>query len=460
MTLWESGDPTVEGGEPAPAIDEPEAPDTWTIAELGEAIAEGLHDAFPDPIWMRGEISGLRPPNKTGHRYFDLIEPGAEPGAFPKAKVSVALFKNAKERVNATLAGAPAKAEIANGVEVRIRGRVDWWVAGGQLRVIMSDIDPTFTLGKIDEQRRLLLAKLLAEGLLERNGRLAVPLLPLRIGLVTSAGSAAHADFVKELATSGYAFEVVLADARVQGADAPRSVVAAITRVAAQQVDVIVVIRGGGAITDLAAFDHEDIARAIANAPVPVFTGIGHEIDHNVAGDVAHSDFKTPTATAADLVARVAAVEHHLAERQARLTHLVERRLTESTERLQTRTARIARAAQVAGTRAETHVNGIRDRILAAVPRHVRRTNAELDRCVESVRGLPVRHRQRATDRLDAAAARVTALDPARVLARGWSLTRTVDGRTVRDPSEVRSGDRLITTVAGGDLVSTVDADT
>ena len=460
MTLWEPGDPAVEGPDPDSTAGPTEPPvATWTVAEVGGAVAEGLRVAFPDEIWLRGEIRSLRAPNRSGHRYFDLVEPGAAPGEQPSAKVSIALFRGAKERVNAVLADAPGQTRIADGVEVRIRGKVDWWVAGGQLRVIMSGIDPVFTLGRLDEQRRLLLERLVAEGLLRRNANLDVPLLPLRIGLVTSAGSAAHADFMHELTSSGYAFEVVLADARVQGADAPGSVVAAIARVAAQGVDVIAVVRGGGATTDLAAFDHEDIARAIAMAPVPVFTGIGHEIDRNVAGEVAHTDFKTPTATAAALVARVAEVEQALLERRARIVQLADRRMAEASERLEGRTRRIARAAQVAGSRADAHLDGVRDRLASAAPRRVQRIADHLERRKATMDGTAPRHLRRAVERLDATEARVRAYDPARVLARGWSLTRTADGRLVRDPSAVAPGDTLITTLAGGRLTSTVELD-
>jgi exodeoxyribonuclease VII large subunit len=460
MTLWEPGDPDVEGPKRGPTDEPTEPPDvTWTVAEVGDAVAAGLRAAFPDEIWLRGEIRSLRAPNRSGHRYFDLVEPGAAPGDQPSAKVSVALYRSAKERVNAVLADAPGQTRIADGVEVRIRGRVDWWVAGGQLRVVMSGIDPVFTLGRLDEQRRLLLELLVAEGLLRRNATLVVPVLPLRIGLVTSAGSAAHADFVHELAASGYAFDVVLADARVQGADAPGSVVAAIERVTALGVDVIAVVRGGGATTDLAAFDHELIARAIALAPVPVFTGIGHEIDRNVAGEVAHTDFKTPTATAAALVARIAEVEQALDERRVRITQSADRRMAEAAERLEGRTRRIARAAQVAGSRADAHLNGLRDRLTTAAPRRLQRVAEHLEQRKHVLDGVAPRHLRRATERLDATEARVHAYDPARVLARGWSLTRAADGHLVRDPSEVAAGDTLITTLAGGQVTSTVESD-
>ena len=468
MTLWEPGDPAVEGGTPRAgdvagddAATEPDSPEvTWTVAELGTAISGALGDAFADELWLRGEIRSLRSPNRSGHRYFDLVEPGAEPGAQPTAKLSITLFRSARERVNATLNQASGTTRIADGVEVRIRGRVDWWVAGGQLRLVMTGIDPVFTLGRLDEQRRLLLATLAEEGLLRRNAEHAVPVLPLRVGLVTSAGSAAHADFVHELEASGYAFDVRLADARVQGLDAPASVVAAIGRVVEQDVDVIAVVRGGGATTDLAAFDHESIARAIALAPVPVFTGIGHEIDRNVAGEVAHTDFKTPTATAAALVAQVAEAEAALDAAQLAIVSLAQRRLRESADRLEVRAQRTARSAQVASLRAQAGLDVVAARLGRAVPRRLVVAGEALDRRAHAAAQSAPRRLSRAAERLDDAEARVRAYDPAHVLARGWSLTRTEDGRLVTDLDHLPVGARLHTTVAAGTITSTVDSTT
>lgn len=462
MSLWEAGDPAIEGGtDPAaaselPAVPEPADP-TWTVAELGAALSKTLKRGFPDEVWLRGEIRSLRAPSRTGHRYFDLVEPGAAPGEQPDAKISITLFRQARDRVNATLQQASGSTRIADGVEVRIRGRVDWWIGGGQLRVVMSGIDPVFTLGRLDEQRRLLVATLVEEGLLRRNAQLDVPPLPLRIGLVTSAGSAAHADFVHELDASGYAFDVILADARVQGLDAPASVVAGIARVIEQQVDVIAIVRGGGATTDLAAFDHESIARTIALAPVPVFTGIGHEIDRNVAGEVAHTDFKTPTATAAALVAKVTEAEHALADMATAVVHLARQQLDRREQRLEEQSRHLARAAQVAGARADRGLDVIAARLHLAAPRRLVTAEAALDRRAHSIERTAPRHVTRASERLDDIAARVRAYDPQRILARGWSMTR-VNGALVTDVTDLEVGARLETTVAGGRIASTVDA--
>ncbi len=406
---------------------------TWTVAELGRVIATALKSSIPGDIWLTGEIRNLRKPNRTGHRYFELAEPGAAPGEQPKAKISITLFRNDRVSVETRL-GTPFD-DLADGIEIRLLGRVDWWIGGGQLRVVMSDIDPAFTLGRLDEQRRQLLEALRAEGLLDKNARVVMPPLPLRVGLVTSAGSAAHADFVDELIHSGYPFDIDLADARVQGADATRGIVDAVERLISRSVDVIAIVRGGGSTTDLAAFDHGDIARAIANSPVPVFTGIGHEIDRSVADEVAHTSAKTPTAAAAAIVDIVATTETALLARRARLEIIVQRRLGNATTELATIARRVARATQVTVNVADNSINGTAQRVSRSAAR-----------CM-----------QRETEHLESRRVRVRSLDPARSLARGWSYTKTEDGILIKSTESIVAGTRIVTTVAGGRLTSTVN---
>src|SRR5690606_19126440 len=166
------------------------------------------------------------------------------------------------------------------------RGRITFYERGGRLQLQMSDIDPDFTLGRLAADRERVLRQLAAEGLLDREARLPRPLLPMRLGLVTSAGSAAEHDLLDELRASGIGFTVVPADVRVQGARPPTSVPRGLRAVAARGVVLVLLVRGGGAATDLAAFDGEVIARAIAELEVPVLTGIGHDIDRSVADEV------------------------------------------------------------------------------------------------------------------------------------------------------------------------------
>ena len=469
MTLWDAGDPL--GERPADPVES-----TWSVIELGRAITKSLRSAIPGQFWLRGEIRSLRAPNRTGHRFFDLVQPGAAPGELPKAKISVTLFRDDRVQVESRLG--TAFEELSDGIEIRILGRVDFWTGGGQLRVVMSDIDPSFTLGQLDAQRRELMAALSREGLLDRNGSLAMPYLPLRVGLVTSAGSAAHADFVHELTHSGYAFEVELVDARVQGTDATASVVHALGRLAERGVDVIAVVRGGGSTTDLAAFDHGNIARAIALAPVPVFTGIGHEIDRSVADEVAHTSAKTPTAAAQAIISYVATVDADLVDRRRLLETRSARRLDDARSRLAAVSTRVARSSRVATARAEASLgvvaqratraarvatrraNGALDadarRLQSAATRRVTSASSDLDQRVRQLVATSPRLLSVATERIEARSARVRALDPERTLARGWSITTTANGRLIKNAADLTPGDRITTTVLRGRINSTV----
>lgn len=425
MSLWQGATPTE--GTDAP---------TWTVAELGEALSMALTDRFPTRVWVQGEIRNLKNPNPKGHRYFDLVEAPPEPGARPTATLSIALFNEARMRVNAKLREAGGAARMSDGVQIRIRARVNWWVGTGQLRLIMDDIDPVFTIGVLEAERAKLLAKLAQEGLLDMNSRRRLPALPLRVALVTSYGSAAHADALHELESSGYRFQVTTIDARVQGRDAPASVARALAAAADYDVDVVLLVRGGGARTDLVAFDSEQVARAIATCSLPVFCGVGHEVDRSVADEVAHTSAKTPTACAAELVSLVQATD----------------------QGLQRSMANLARHAQATLLRASSRMDRAALRTHNASERRLRDARAGQSALIRRLITAPSRQLSLAGSRLDHAQQTVTLADPARLLARGWSITRTLDGTAVRDPADAPPGTVVVTTVAGGSIKSRVES--
>ena len=411
--------------------DAPDAADpTFTVGGLGAAVKAALTAGLPDVVWVRGEVSRVSP-SAAGHVYFDLVE--KEAGArSPAAVLSVALFKGARTGVDRDLAAAGLRLEA--GVELRIRGRVDFYVPNGRLQIIMNGVDPVFTVGQMAADRTRLLETLTREGVLRENATRPFPLVPLRVGLITSADSAAHHDFVHELEQSGYAFAVTLVDARVQGPTAVSEVAAALRRLAAVDLDVVVVARGGGARTDLLAFDAEEVARAIVAMPVPVVTGIGHEIDRSVADEVAHTAAKTPTAAARILVDAVAEFDAVLAEVSVRVAH---------------------RATTACGY-ASRHLAGLAGRVRHAGPRVLRAAA----RRVEGHERVVVVSGRRATRdarrTIDAAEARVRALDPRRVLERGYSVTRTAEGRVVRSAAGLAVGTELVTEVVDGTVTSRV----
>jgi exodeoxyribonuclease VII large subunit len=450
---------------------------TFSVGELSDAIGHAVRATFRDEVWVRGEIHDLSRP-ASGHVYLTLVEE-REDGS--RAQLSVMLSAANKVAVNRALTRAGGGVRMVDGTEVRIRGRLDWYGPRGQLQLRMTAIDPAYTLGQLEVARAQLLARLREEGLLDRQPALALPLVPLRVGLVTSRGSAAEADFLDELRRSGLAFQVLSVDVRVQGAGAPRSVARGIASAAGRACDVIAVVRGGGARTDLAAFDDELVARAIARCPVPVITGVGHETDRSVADDVAHRSEKTPTACAQLLVARVSdhlgrvqeawdvitrLAQRDLAAHDAALRHHtrraargVETCLTAADQRLAALAERMRRAGVLATARSEQRLGRDLGRLRGATRVQVRDATAAIDGAERRLVLRAPRALAEAERALDGLEAQVRALDPQRALARGWSITTTTDGRVIRSHRDVAAGDALITRLAEGEVRSTVDGD-
>ena len=406
---------------------------TLSVEELSHLLKDGLATLFPEDLWVEGQVSNFHDA-RSGHAYFDLVEPSAVPGRAVAAKLSVALFKGARIGVDHTLAAAGELA-LANDLQLRIRARLDFYPPSGRLQLIMNGVDPAFTLGRLAAERERLLHALADEGLLRANRANPIPVPPLRVGLVTSIGSAAHADFSEEISRSGFPFTVLERDARVQGDGSAVDLAEALHMVATHQPDVIALIRGGGSATDLAAFDAEVLARTIATLDVAVVTGIGHEVDRAVADEVAHTAFKTPTACAVAIVGQVAAFADAVADLQESIAQRAGASTARSTDLLDDLAQRTARSATAVLDRRA-------DRLDDKVKRLRRSPLATLDRQAERLAGI--------TNNL-------RALDPARILARGWSITRLADGTLVRSVTDTAVGDTLVTHVAGGTVTSTVD---
>lgn len=447
--------------------------ETYTVGDLAAAVARALTRAFPEEVWVQGEIRDLSRAS-SGHVYFTLIDPAESEGA--PAALPVTLFESDKVAVNRVLARSGA-VRMTDGVDVRIRGRITHYPARGTVQLRMTWIDTDFTLGKLAADRDRLVKSLSERGLLEKNSSIPVPLVPLRVGLVTSRGSAAAADFLDELSRTGYAWDVLLFDARVQGTDAAGDVVRGLRVMADRHVDVVALVRGGGAQTDLAAFDQEAVAVAIANCPLPVLTGIGHETDVSVA-DLLARNYKTPTACAAGLVERVERFVRRVDDIGGATHKAVATRLRLAGSDLDGSVKRIARSALAVGlresqrlldaaqridrgSRGRLHreglaISGIRRRIHRAGSRQLVAVGNDVDELTTLLKATAHRASGRATNRLDEIEHRLALLDPAQLLAKGWSITRGDDGRLVTDPADVAVGTKLVTTVAGGVIKSVV----
>lgn len=450
---------------------------TFSVAEFGQLVSDVLSHTFPHDVWIQGEVRDMVRAN-SGHVYFTLVDANPEPGRSPDAALSVVLFDSTKRTVNAQLKRSGGTMRIDDGVSVRIRGVPDFYAPQGRLSLRMAGIDPAYTLGQMAASRERLLRLLADEGILAANRDRPLPLVPLRIGLVTAAGSAAAADFLDELAGSGVAFDVRLSSTIVQGTGAPARIAAAIGTCERLDLDVIAVVRGGGARTDLAAFDDELVARAIAGCTTPVLTGIGHEVDTAVADEVAHLALKTPTACAAHLVGLALAAEGRTAGLWRAIAAAAAARLSHADGRLTEAAADAGRAATTALRDADHRTAGsarrVRDLTVTQLERSRHRLSGHLASArllsrhrLDTAAGLVGRHRDElaraaherlatADHRLDQADLQRRLLDPAKVLARGWSITTTADGAVVRSVTDVAAGNTLATRLADGTITSTV----
>ncbi len=423
---------------------------TYSVGELGDAINDTLRRGFSDGVWVRGEITGWS--DRGQHAYFTLVDDGEKQ---TKAVVNVQFFANARMRLRPMLQ--KNRLRLADGMNVRVFGYLDYYAPNGRIGLKMTGIDPKYTLGDIAQSRDEVLRRLVAEGLLDANKQRPLSSIPLRVGVITSVGTAAWHDFRDELQRSAMGFALTVIDTRVQGDIAERSITGAIATLSRRaDLDAIVLIRGGGARNELAVFDAESIASAIAASPVPVLTGLGHEVDRSVADDVAHSALKTPTACAGELIARAArycadseaAFEAIL--RQSRLT------LGAATTDLSDLAHRIARRTHAAVERADERLTMRVHTLARTAPAVLATADQRVDDARQRLDSRTATVIERATSRLDVSAARVGALDPAVQLARGWSITRRLDGSIVRSVDELAPHDTLTTALADGTVTSTV----
>ena len=429
---------------------------TLTVSELGIVVRAALEAAMPYGVWVEGEISGINR-SRNGHVYFELTEPSATPGAAPIATVPVVLFRDNRDRVNRLLKRHGDPIRMSDGVRIRIQGVVDYYPPQGRIQFRMSAIDPTYTLGRMAAERDALMAALSADGLLRANARHPVAAVPMRVGVVTSIGSAAHADITTVFTRSELAFTLVEVDTPVQGQGAEHGVAAAIAAAAGAGVDVIIVARGGGSKTDLATFDHEVVARAIAAVGVPVITGVGHDIDRSVADEVAHTATTTPTAAAQLVVARVAEWLGRLAECERGVVNGGRRAIERAEHRVELARRGVIASGLGAADRADERLAHDSQRLSRAARRADQRARVQLDLAVARI-DVARRHAlRRAEDRIEVVEARVRALDPAVALARGWSITRTADGAIVRSVAQLTPGSVVTTRVADGTATSTID---
>lgn len=278
-----------------------------TLCELQLSIKGALSEKFPLAVWVTAEIADLKV-NYSGHCYIELIEKG-DRNTTPKAQSRAVIWRSSFAMISSHFRSQTGQ-ELGAGLKVLIKVLVNYHEIYG-LSLQITDIDPTYTLGDAERQRQMTIEQLKKDGVWDMNRELPMPNLLQRIAVVSSANAAGYQDFCQEIARSGYYFSLTLFDAFMQGAGAEESIISALEQVANsdEQFDAVVIIRGGGSTTDLQCFDGYRIASHVAQFPVPIISGIGHDKDVSVVDMVAAQSLKTPTAVATMLTERMS--QHH-----------------------------------------------------------------------------------------------------------------------------------------------------
>lgn len=317
-----------------------------TLSELQRRIGEAVESALPLPVWVVAEISEMKV-NSSGHCYLELIEKGEgsrSTAAVAQARavmwrqdyqiLSVMFFRQTGERLQA-------------GMKVLVRVMVNHHPLYG-LSLRITDIDATYTIGESERQRQQTISQLKADGVWDMNRMVAMPRPVQRIAVVASGSSAGYRDFINELRAGGYAFSVELFEAVVQGEAAEAAMVDALEQIATREeaFDVVVIIRGGGSVSDLKCFDSYLLSSVVAQFPLPVLTGIGHDKDTSVVDMVAHTPLKTPTAVAGWLVEQMATEWALIGEYTKRLAEYARNVVAVSRLRVERRDVLKARAEQ------------------------------------------------------------------------------------------------------------------
>ena len=405
-----------------------------SLYDFNALVRRSLEQCLPDEYWVQAELSEVRVNPATGHCYVEFVQKDPRSNNLI-AKARGVIWSNIFHLLRSYFEESTGQAFTA-GIKVLVQVTASFHELYGY-SLTVQDIDPTYTLGDMARRRREILAQLAAEGVLTLNKELPMPVLPQRIAVISSPSAAGYGDFRHQLEHNphGYYFQVELFPSIMQGERTEKSMLAALDRInqRLEDFDVVVIIRGGGATSDLSCFDTYLLAAACAQFPLPILTGIGHERDDTVLDSVAHTRVKTPTAAAEYLIARMDEAADRLQQIANHIYNGISIRLQRERSRLQLCRQRIPTSSVRRLSEARMQLAGVRK---------------DLHRAVNA---LFIRQRHR----LELLQQRIADASPQKQLARGYSITLK-DGRAVKDASALQPGDVLTTRVHKGEIQSIV----
>ena len=405
----------------------------FSLLELNRLVRATIEDTLCEQYWLEAEIGQIGENN--GHCYLEFIQK-VEGHNTPVARAKAKCWRNVWGSVRPYFEHTTGQT-LTLGMKVLVLVHPDFHEAFG-FSWIVDDIDPRFTLGDMARRRQEIIRQLKAEGVFDLNRELPLPLFTQRIAVISSSTAAGYGDFCRQLEenTRGFRFSVTLYESLMQGEGVERSIISALDKINAHidDYDCVVIIRGGGATSDMSGFDSLLLAENVANFPLPVITGIGHDRDECILDMVSHTRVKTPTAAAAFLIDRLEQIARRIDDAADRITSYVQHRMEIEKMRLSRAAERIPILFSLVKSKQENKLETLNQRITSAVQRLIDR-------------------RRHALDILEQ---RTKSLDPTLLLQRGYSIT-LVNGHALRSPSAVKPGDIIVTRLADGTVKSTVN---
>lgn len=405
-------------------------------------------------VWVHGVITQISEKPKVVYMSIADFEEGS---VIPQATVSLSCFAAKFAAIKAKIASFDNPFEIKPQIKVQLLIRAEVYVPYGKLQAQILDIDPVYTLGELALTKSAILKKLAMEGLLDKNKSVPLAEMPLRVGLITGEGTAAYRDFSTKLAESPFAFHIVPAFAKMQGNETESSVIEALETLRNDpELDVVCIVRGGGSKTDLTFFDSEALCRAVANYPIPVFTGIGHEIDRSLLDEVAYQACITPTDCAKHLIERAIESWEALIRATRNIAEGARNCLGEYKNELSTTGHQLQQILGRRFTQEKTTLAQIAVSLKKDMHFLFQSESGRIQRNEEGLRQGTRKIIEFEKAKFELNEQKVKAADPKQVLAKGYTLTLGANGKFIRNASELKPGDRITTRFRGGDVTSQV----
>ena len=425
-----------------------------TLYELNNIVRELIEYEMPDEYWVEAEISDCR--ERNGHCFMELIQKD-ERNATPIAKASARCWASKWMLIRPYFERATGQ-QLHAGIKVLLKVSAQFHEAYG-FSWIVTDIDPTYTLGDMARKRQEIIRQLKEEGVFDLQKELHLPLFCQQIAVISSETAAGYGDFCNQLADNpyGFQFRTQLFPATMQGEGVEQSIIAALETIYSltTSFDCVVIIRGGGATSDMSGFDTLALAENVANFPIPIITGIGHDRDESILDMVSNTRVKTPTAAAALLIDHLKAVLDMLNDSQERLAHAALQKLSTLNSQFSIIQEAIPRLFSIVKTRQEAVLDALYNRILSSIRQKAVGQQSDIRTLEQRLTTSIQRRLTSEHHRMEMLEEKVRSLDPTLLLRRGYSIT-LFKGKAVKDPQSLQKGDEIETRIEKGTIKSII----